>query len=92
MNMEDFYLELVNSIFADTQISELSVAIEEGNLDKAFELAHALKGVYANLALTPLHKLIDKMTELLRNRTQTDYSSLLNEINNQWEKLKSLAE
>ena len=39
---------------------------EAGDKAAAFEMAHALKGVLGNLALTPIYKPLSEMTELLR--------------------------
>ena len=90
MNMEAFYLKLVNSLKGDTKPEELKAAVEAKDLDKAFEVAHALKGVYGNLSLTPLTKPVTEITELLRARTDTDYSALMNEIMAQKAKLDAL--
>ena len=90
MNMEAFYLKLVNSLKGDTKPEELKAAVEAKDLDKAFELAHALKGVYGNLSLTPLTKPVTEITELLRARTDTDYSALMDEIMAQKAKLDAL--
>lgn len=92
MNMEDFYLELVNTSLDDTQITGLEKAVQSNDLESAFESAHALKGVYANLALTPLYEPVNQMTELLRNRTETDYQPYLEEIRKQSGILRKLAE
>ena len=79
LNNEAFYLKLVEKTLRDPSFGKLKQAIEEKDYSSAFELAHALKGVTANLALTPLFEPINKMTDLLRDRTDTDYSSLLEE-------------
>ena len=92
MNMEDFYLELVSTVLDDAQLNELTKAVNAGNLEKAFESAHALKGVYANLALTPLYEPVSEMTELLRSRTETDYQPFLEKITIRSEELRRLAE
>ena len=92
VNKEDFYLRMVNKALEGDQIEQLSSALAEKNLDKAFELAHTLKGVLANLALTPLLEPINTMTELLRSRTDTDYSALLLQSQSKWTELKKLAE
>ena len=55
-------------------------ALEAGDLDAAFEAAHALKGVTGNLALTPIYEPVQVVTELLRSRTETDYSANLAQI------------
>lgn len=54
MNKEDFYLRLVNMAINDTKLTELEQQLSNNDLDSAFETAHALKGVYSNLSLTPL--------------------------------------
>ena len=90
MNNEAFYLRLVGTVTADTKLETLEKALREKDLDAAFEAAHALKGMYANLALTPLTVPVSEMTELLRSRTDTDYSPLLEEAKAQFEKLKAL--
>ncbi len=90
MNNETFYLMLVNKAMQDNSIDKLKEAIEAGDLGSGFELAHALKGVMGNLALTPLCKPIEEITELLRNKTNVDYSSYIDEIVTQRDKLLKL--
>ena len=90
MGKEDFYLKLVNMVVADDGYERLKAAIEAHDLDEGFERAHALKGVFANLSLTPLTRPVSEMTELLRARTDTDYSQLLAEALEQFDKLCSL--
>ena len=90
LNKEDFYLMLVNKAREDQKLTELAQQLGDRNLDAAFETAHALKGMYANLSLTPLTEPVSEMTELLRKRTDTDYSALLHEAQMQFEKLCSL--
>ena len=90
MKMEDFYIGLVKKAVADNRLPLLEQQIGEGDLDAAFETAHALKGMYANLSLSPLTKPVSEITELLRGRTETDYSPLLAEAKVQFEALCSL--
>ncbi|MBR2755240.1 MAG: Hpt domain-containing protein [Lachnospiraceae bacterium] len=91
MNNEEFYFRMINLMLADNQVENLQRAVEEGNLDEAFEAAHALKGVTANLGLTPIRTPVTEMTELLRARTDMDYSQLMDEIKKQKETLAELA-
>ena len=70
----------------------IAKGIEAEDLDTAFEVAHALKGIYANLSLTPLLTPTSEITELLRARTKTDYTALLAEIRAQRDKLAALSE
>ena len=90
MNNEGFYIMLVNKVLGDNRVYTLESQILSGDLDAAFETAHALKGLYANLSLTPLTKPVSEITELLRSRTVTDYSGLLSEAKTQYEKLTGL--
>ena len=70
---------------------ELVLVLAKKDLDAAFEVAHALKGMYGNISLTPIYKPLSEMTELLRSRTDTDYSALLAEAKKQKKILEELA-
>ena len=70
MGMDSFYLEMVELGLSDERFESLGKAIEEKNLDEAFEMAHALKGVIGNLALTPLYDTLCDITEHLRGREE----------------------
>ena len=80
LNNENFYLMLVQKAVQDANFDRLPEAVTAGDLEKAFEAAHALKGVMANLALTPLTVPVSEITELLRARTDTDYKPYLEKI------------
>ena len=77
---EDLYLKLVNMGLGDAKFEELGVALNDGELDHAFELCHALKGVIGNLALTPLYDELSEMTEKLRHREPADYPAMYSDI------------
>ena len=77
---EGLYLRLVGMIRDEKNFGKLSEAIEENDLEKAFEAAHALKGVLGNLSLTPLYEKSSEITELLRARKEADYPALLQEL------------
>ena len=79
---ETLYLKLVNMGLGDTKFEELGAAVNAGDLSKAFELCHALKGVIGNLAITPLFDALSDMTEKLRGREKADYTSIYSEIIN----------
>ena len=80
LNNETFYLTLVNKALQNPAFDRLKEACESGDLDQAFDAAHSLKGMMANLALTPILRPVEKITELLRSRTAMDYSPLVTEI------------
>lgn len=78
--MEAFYIKLVNMSLNEGNYDKLKTAIQNNDLDGAFEAAHALKGVLGNLSLTPLYDIVSEMTELLRSRTQMDYQPMLDQL------------
>lgn len=89
---EAFYLQLVNMAYGDQNYAKLEESLKAKDLDAAFEAAHALKGVLGNLSLTPLYNPVSEITELLRAKTDMDYTPLLNEILEQKKKFDALAE
>ncbi len=80
MNDEAFYLELVNMTLEDGCFEKLSGAVEAGDKKAAFDAAHALKGIVANVSLTPLYREVAEMTELLRAGQDADYPDYLKRI------------
>lgn len=55
LNNEDFYLQMVESIKDEEAFDSLEHAVAARDLDAAFDIAHSLKGILTNLALTPLY-------------------------------------
>ena len=92
LNNEAFYLKLVSKAVREPSFDGLREALEAGDLCKAFDRAHALKGVTGNLALTPIDKPVREITEHLRSRTDMDYMPLLAEILAQRASLLALCE
>lgn len=92
LNNEEFYLTLVKTIPAEAGFQKLQEALEGNDLDAAFEAAHALKGVLGNLSLTPIYEPVYEITELLRSRTEMDYTPLMKTILEQRDKLGELCE
>ena len=90
MNNEGFYLMLVGKAAEDQRLTLLAQQIAGGRTEAAFETAHVLKGMYANLSLDPLTKPVSEITELLRSKADADYTALLNEAQAQFERLCAL--
>lgn len=91
MGEESFYLMLVESALNYDQINTLISQIKAGDLNSAFETSHALKGIYANLSLTPLYETVFTLTEHLRAREEIDYTPLTDQLVAQMQELISLA-
>lgn len=80
MNNEKFYFKMIKMGLASDQFDKLGSALENNQLDEAFEAAHALKGVLGNLALTPIYNPLAEMTELLRAGKSEDYITMYKPI------------
>ncbi|MCF0136277.1 MAG: Hpt domain-containing protein [Lachnospiraceae bacterium] len=63
---EALALRFIKKFPGDPSFEELKTALKGGQLDKAFEAAHALKGVCANLAFSKLWEAASRITEILR--------------------------
>ena len=79
-NNEALYLRLVKICVNEVTSCALGETLKEGDLDRAFEIAHKLKGGASNLALDPISVPICELTELLRNKTSGNYDKLYSEI------------
>ena len=77
---EVLYLKLVGMGLGDAKFEELGTVLGTNDLDKAFELCHALKGVIGNLAITPLYDALSDMTEKLRGREAADYQTMYSDM------------
>ena len=75
---------------SDAHTAQLKAALDAGDLNAAFDAAHALKGVLSNLALTPALIPVGEITEHLRARKEMDYAPLMNEVEAQMSRLMAL--
>lgn len=63
---EDLLLELLQQAFVYEAVVPLGEYLRSGEAAQAFEEAHALKGVFANLGLTPLYDIMVRIVDPLR--------------------------
>lgn len=87
MNMEKFYFRMLGMGLKNDSFEKLGKALEDGNLEEAFEQSHALKGVVGNLALTPIFVPLSEMTEMLRAKKDADYVAMYKPIKELRDKL-----
>lgn len=80
MNNETMYLRLVDMALHDANFDRLVSSLKAEDKKTAFEAVHAIKGVTANLSLTPLYETASEMTELLRTGADADYEGLLERL------------
>lgn len=64
---ENLYVKCLKSFCTDESFDGLKKAIDGKEYRAAFEEAHTLKGVSANLSLTPMYEAICRVVEDLRN-------------------------
>lgn len=83
LNNTDMYCQLLRSVPNQDSFDKLGAALDDGDLKEAFEQAHSLKGVLANMALTPMYMEVCEIVELLRDGTMDGvpvrYEELLRE-------------
>ena len=78
----------ITKFLDDSSFSELCQAMQEGQRDKAFQAAHTLKGVCANLGFDRLGASAGQLTELLRpesDSTPEGADLMLNEVKQDYE-------
>lgn len=68
MGNEALYMKFIMKFLEDKNFEALVANIEKGDFEGAFNSAHALKGVTANLGLDPINAQAAHITELLRNK------------------------
>lgn len=66
MNMEAFYIRMVQSFVDTFSETDIQNAVLEGDLFRIFELVHSVKGVAANLSLTPIEQPTVVISDQLR--------------------------
>ena len=92
LNNEAFYFRMIKMILEDANFRKLYTAVDEKNLDEAFEAAHALKGSTGNLALTPVYAPVAEVTELLRAKEDADYGMYVEKIKKAYDELKRICD
>lgn len=83
LSSENLVKRLITKFLDDGSFSQLRIAMEEGNRDKAFRAAHTLKGVSGNFSLSRLYSSVSRLAELLRPEAEVipaDANSLFEEV------------
>lgn len=64
---EDFYEKCLREMLNDSSFEELGEALQAKNVKAAFESAHTLKGLAANMGLDSMLDIVIELVEPLRN-------------------------
>ena len=87
---EELYLECLGMLAEDQNMALLEKALGDGNLTAAFEAAHTLKGVAANMGLTPLFEAVDALVAPLRRNETMDYAPLFGVLKDEMARVESI--
>lgn len=63
---EELYRVCLNTVLSDKAFAGLGGALQAGDVQEAFDHAHTLKGVLANMGLTPMYDITVDLVEPLR--------------------------
>lgn len=66
MGDEELYRICLHSVLSDKSFGGLCEALQRNDVDEAFDHAHTLKGVLANMGLTPMFDITVRIVEPLR--------------------------
>ena len=66
LNNEDFYIKCLKKFVADDVFEHLQETLKSNQVEDSFKHAHNLKGVCANMGITPIQDIIFDMVEVLR--------------------------
>ena len=66
---EEMYFEFLVEFFEDDLMGKLQNAVNNNQIKEAFDAAHTLKGVCANLSIDSMNKIVNPMVEVLRNNS-----------------------
>lgn len=85
LNKEDFYARCYKKFLKDPSFAALGEALQTNNVEDAFRYAHTIKGVVANMGLTPLFDMAVEIVEPLRRNEYTPdidakYAKLMDEM------------
>lgn len=83
---EAMFEKFVRRYGEDTRYTDLLAAIESGDCEQAFRVAHALKGVVGNLSFTVYYEAITPLTELLKEGNLEEARALIPSIQEAHEK------
>lgn len=86
----DFYCRLLAQVPLEESFEELGRALAQEEVKTAFEHAHSLKGVLANMGITPMYQEACDIVEPLRSGTVNGTAEHYEKLMQQREKLKEL--
>lgn len=89
---KELYYELINKYFGELDFAVLKGAAAAKDSKIVFESAHSIKGVTANLGITPIYIPICKITDIFRSGTCENVSELFDEIDKKKSEFNAILE
>ncbi|MCL2809175.1 MAG: Hpt domain-containing protein [Treponema sp.] len=84
MNNSKLYAKLLSKFKDDQSFNQINSALADGDMTKAKDCTHTLKGLAANLSLLELYKHCVELEEQIKaGASATDQFSIVNEVYNQ---------
>ena len=89
---EELYIESLIELCSYTTYEELYVDIDDKKFEDAFEKAHSLKGILANMGLTSFYMVMSEITEKLRTGETSEFNGLIEQLKIEKLKVDSVAQ
>ena len=89
---KDLYMTCLETVITDSNFDKLGAALVEESVLDAFDYSHTLKGVFANLGLTPMFAIVETIVEPLRGGSAHDLWSAYEELLAANEELRRILE
>ncbi|SFQ42343.1 Hpt domain-containing protein [Lachnospiraceae bacterium XBB1006] len=87
---EKMLIKFLKKFQADDNMEKLSLALSKGDVQTAYEAAHVLKGISANLALGNLNEVVAKQSDLLKHDHLKQATTLLPEAQSAYDEAKRI--
>ena len=87
---EELYKSCLPMVAEDESFDGLKEALAEDERKKAFDCAHTLKGVCANMGITPMFDTVEKIVEPLRAGINDGLMPVYEELSREREHLRSI--
>lgn len=87
---EELYVTCLNTVLIDKAFAGLGDALSKGEIKETFDYAHTLKGVLANMGLTPMFDISVRIVEPLRAGKAENLMPIYEELLQAKDKLEAL--
>lgn len=77
---EDFYISCLQELLEEEGYVKLGELLEQEDVEQAFETAHTLKGITANMGITSIMEPLEALVEHLRNGQGNQAEAIYGEL------------